>query len=421
MRLRKDLLRVGTYYPPGQPPVTFTEADIRQIAQNGTSMLAAGWAMPMGWEHHKHLVPQKRLVPMSSADAAASRAKHFIAPVTQVELWPNGQGVSVVADVPDDEAPAVQRVGFVSPGLQRDWRTGDGKKYPGWSVVHVAVTPQPVAKDQGRFVPLSLPSGMLCLSLNDLREGDMDLDDELENDLDDGGDTSPESTPEPEAEPEPEPELPEPPPETMRVREAVDLAAQCGFLLGDDTTDSTFLDRFIVAAKTYLAAQGELMNEMPDSNAGLQAGGAPADATPAPAGTGGVVMSMSALQSKLVEHERRALAVRISKLQRTERIPPAVARQLTTELNSVNLSLTPEAALTPNTLLGKIEAYEALPAKNAGGFNGKSRVDLSHAKPVPAEREATGEPPRTPAEVSKVVDDFFQTGRQVTVNKPAAK
>lgn len=370
MRFIKEFLRVGTYHPPGLPkPVTFTAADIAEIHRNGNALVRAGDAPPMGWEHHSGLVP------MSLQDRAAERCKHHLCYTSGFALSRDGQRVFSIQDVPDADAATVQRVGFVSPGLQRNLKTGDGKTYSGWCPVHVAVTPRPVNKNQAPFVAMGQNAqAVLCLSLNDLEGANVD-DDELDENV---PAEAVESDPPPEVEPPPPP----PTPEAQQISQAVDLAAQCGLLLGEDTTPANFMDRFVVAAQTYLAAQGELNGEQPDQNTGLEPGSAPKDATPAPVGSGGLTMSLESVQEKLVAHERKALAVRIAKLQKTGRIPPVTARALNNELTAVNLSLADDATLVPNAVLAKIEAYEALPA-NKDGFKAPTSVDLSLANPIP--------------------------------------
>jgi hypothetical protein len=393
MKFWKDLLPAGEFTVGGQRYV-FTEADIQQMLRNGDAALQKRQPIPVGWEHHPDLVAMSAAKSHSEADRIASRSKFYTGPVEGFRLSPDDPTMlQVLVDAKDDEADRVQRVGFVSPGLVRDWTTGDGTRYPGWSVAHVAVTAQPVNNRQGGFVPLSLPANLVCLSLSDKEDPKVNDDTKPDDD-----------TPAAEPKEEKPEETPDEPKEPVIIapggplKDAVELATQLGLVMGDDTSEATFLDRFVVAARTFLATRDVAATTDP-----ADPGTAPDDAQPVPVGTGGVQMS-SAHSQRLLQLERDELARRIQGLTASGRILPVVEKDLLNQLNSVNLSLTTEAKIAPCKLLDRLEAYEALPEQSTE-FSGQSRVNLSQANVIA--RPPDG-PPRTKEEAAKSVDGLLE-------------
>lgn len=395
-RFVKDLIQAGTFHPPGRERVTFTDADIEQMMVNGRAMLSAGVNVPLAWDHEPTAKPR------TPSEVAAHRAKNTLGNVADFRFSPDGR-LEVLAAVDDDaDGKQVLKTKFVSPGLQQNFKDGNGTVYPGWSVIHAAVTPRPVNADQRPFQQLShgATGKIVCLSLADLEPVNMAATDTEEQDTDLTND---------EGIDKPEPD--EQSIETSTFKRAVEALAKVGLAISDDVSEADFFDHIITAVETKMAADGlsptDDSTEPPDDAHPPEGHGA--------GGMGMVGMSLEQATAKLIKHERDGINRRIDRLLKSRRIPVPVHAKLKSAANAVELSFGDDGEIVPNKVLGKLEAYEELPEGHAfagqtksikGGAKGDA--NLSHASVVTMPADSRGKP-ESPEEVNEAVNAFFAT------------
>src|SRR4051812_30368298 len=100
-RLRKDVLKVGTYHPAGAGPVSFTADDLRAMRDNANRMVAAGWTVPLGFEHGDDLKPERRLSLTTTPESDRDRTKNHAGYAGSFELSADGATLFAEFDVPD--------------------------------------------------------------------------------------------------------------------------------------------------------------------------------------------------------------------------------------------------------------------------------------------------------------------------------
>lgn len=130
------------------------------------------------------------------------------------------------------------------------------------------------------------------------------------------------------------------------MAEAIDLAHKVGLHIGEDTTEKNFIDRFIVAAKTMMAANSDGQDQE-----------TPTEQAPP-------VVSMSQEKmDRLEQLEQKDLERRLDALLAKGIITKPLRDKLHNAGKSVSLSS--ETAPGRDALLLKVEAYEELPANKA--------------------------------------------------------
>jgi hypothetical protein len=422
----KDVLAAGRYFPPKVGKhIEFTGADLRDLAARGNEMLRAGWGVPVYFEHGKGRVP----FPLSMSKAEqqargmAGEAKAFRT---------RGNKLEVVVGIDDGDAGQVETVGYVSPEIDFDIRTGDGRIWEGPSITHIAVTPTPVNTNQNRFrridkpIALSRYGSAIRLSLGDLMNDD---------DADDLDETPDAENPGDGQEDEPENPAPAAPGNKSTEKAAVDgdLASaleQIGLFIPADAMGSiaAFKNALLISAKTLLAAKAEMpgddspADDMPPDETPLDgkppAAAAPSEGVPSlPMGDGSNPIGMSrakvdALEkahSKIVAGHRQKYASRVSRLFNSGRVTPAVRDRIAKRIPAIKLSLNDNLEPEPNELDELIATFEDLPPGAIPGA-GKSRgitgpVDLSRAKPV--RPPSPGNPSQAQSEA--VLEDWART------------
>ena len=144
---RVPFLQPGVYRLPNGRTVEHTRDSIRKLVDRGNRLLAAGLRVPLCWMHDPDAAPQYLSHGTPAPHADAWKARHWFGEATRFQFDPaTGTGVAV-ADIPDPkDADRFQKVGQVSPGIYTDWIDEKNVLWPGQSLLHIASTPQPVAR-----------------------------------------------------------------------------------------------------------------------------------------------------------------------------------------------------------------------------------------------------------------------------------
>jgi hypothetical protein len=105
----------------------------------------AGIAVPIAWEHQDDAKPQ------TAAERKAGTARFNLGFADAAQLDPAGP-MNVLLDVPNGaDAERLASVRYVSPEIVTDFIDGMGRKWPGETITHFAVTSRPVQPNQKPF------------------------------------------------------------------------------------------------------------------------------------------------------------------------------------------------------------------------------------------------------------------------------
>ena len=188
----KDIFRPGKYRDHAGEVHTFTPADVISAYKNGRSMLAASipFPVPAIWEHDWTSVPMPRTKFLSEIapdrDKRGELAKNTFG-------WGDGYRLDFERDKATGEVQPVlyakinspdskdlaqlQKVRYVSPRVDWDFRDTLGRTWDGCCVTHIAATSMPVQMNQ-RPVMLGGPPSSRTLFLGapmaDPKAGDKD-------------------------------------------------------------------------------------------------------------------------------------------------------------------------------------------------------------------------------------------------------
>ncbi len=359
----KDFLYPGTYRLKDGRTFHASAGDVAHLARRLEEMLAAGLQIPVSWEH-------QGLAPRTKAELSkltADQTRLTLGHVESASLSPEGFLAGRVAVPVDDDAKRLPAVRFVSPTIAHDWTDGDGRFWPGASVLELAATPRPVQHRQQPFKPVAFSHGSISLSLADYR-GDTTMPDDAKKPDGEGGDGS-----------------------GAQLKTVLKALADVGLVLPDDTTPENLLDRLHTAALTKKGPEAEeaVTAPVPPAPIGMSHGGVQ---PPQP----------SAAEKRLLALSHKDLQARADALLSTGRVGPTVHQKLKAELGTVQLSLTAEGELSPSPVLAKIEAYEALEPSSAWAAQ---RLGLGVESVDPPAHLLGG--PQSEAETKKAVDGFF--------------
>ncbi len=359
----KDFLYPGTYRLKDGRTFHASAGDVAHLARRLEEMLAAGLQIPVSWEH-------QGLAPRTKAELSkltADQTRLTLGHVESASLSPEGFLAGRVAVPVDDDAKRLPAVRFVSPTIAHDWTDGDGRFWPGASVVELAATPRPVQHRQQPFKPVAFSHGAISLSLADYR-GDTTMPDDTQKpndkkpDGEDGG---------------------------KQLKTVLAALADVGLVLPDDTTPENLLDRLHTAALTKKGpeTEAEAVPQAPPPPVGMSLGGKP---------------QPTAAERRLLQLSHKDLQTRADALLSTGRVGPPVHQKLKAELGKVQLSLTAEGELSPSPVLAKIAAYEDLEPSSAWSAQ---RLSLGAEAIDPPAYLLGG--PQSEAETKKAVDGFF--------------
>lgn len=352
----KDVLYPGTYRLLDGRRVSYTRADVKHLTQRLKDMTAAGLQVPVAWEHQDGAKP-----------SPAAAAKGNLGFALDAEETADGY-LTAKLDIPaDDDAKRLPSVRFVSPEIVNDFVDGSGRKWPGASITHIAVTPRPVQHRQKPFQPVRMSQNTVRLSLGDYQMADEKEPEEKEGEGEGegGGD---------------------------KLKKALEALTKIDLMLGDDTTLETLLDRLTVAIETKLAHEGLSDDDKEE---------------PAADAASPVMMS---LMSEVLDGKREKLKTRIKDLFKTGRINKPLRDKLTAELNTAKLSLGKDGKVVETPLAARVAAYEDLPARLSMGYG-----DEPSPADDPPEARKSGRP-ETEAEANAVLDDI-----DVMMGRKAAK
>jgi hypothetical protein len=358
MIVRKDIFRPGKYRLPDGREFEFTANDVQRAHANGVAMLRNRFAVPTIYEHDLTAKPAMLSDSASKPDWPESFARKAIGHVTSFGLR-REEGVPVLwteHEIPDEQdVQQWRKARFASPCLDRNVTDSKGNRYPGLSVLHVAVTPRPIQVEQ---LPIQLSTthygSPICLSMEYLEMADENDDKKSGNgsrNNSKGGDSGGG--------------------EFTRIRDAL---STMGHTLPDSVTDWSGL----ATALEVLAANGGAGG---GDDPGDDFGG---DGTGSETTTSNPPVMMSAQQRKaeerLVAVERRSLATRAESATRTlvsrGLMTSDQAKKFVGRFGAINLSFTESGEVAKNDVLAQLESYEQI-ASNAKRQKGQT-IDLSN-------------------------------------------
>jgi hypothetical protein len=374
-RFVKDCLWPGKYRLNDGREVEYTPEQVRHLGRRMREMVKAGLQVPLAYEHQDVAKPMS---PEQLSQYRAEKVKLTAGYAAGCHLDENGYLQTEVEADSDEDAKNIRKIKFVSPEITRDFVDGTGKKWPGLSITHLALTNRPVQHKQQPFRPL--PQRMsfgevVRLSLEDLSEAKMADDNSMAEDKG--------------SEMEDKDAIPNLPPagadqtggKEADFDELKELLESHGITLPEDTDSKSLIEHLKVA---LTALQGRLSPKGGETE--TQMGGPPGSPTPQEApGTPAYMMSLEkrfeaekqahaqakaqlaasqkkgeTLEKKLVEQERLSLEGRIAGLVADGIIPVHLAAKLKGDLKSVRMSLGDDGACKPSEVALKVAAYEDL-------------------------------------------------------------
>lgn len=318
----KDALYPGSYRLPDGRRRNYTPTDVVHLARRVKDMVARGLQIPLCWEH------QAEAKPRPESEQLADRARLNLGFVADARVSPEGF-LEVLADVPvEDDAKRLPAVRFVSPELCTDWIDGDGRKWPGRSLTHLAVTSRPVQHRQGSFRPAAerlSHAGVERLSLTDYEGLSMDMNG------------------------------------TIELPKVLAALKSKGIILPEDTSEENLVHRLYVAC-VALGSEDSTDTGTTDTDTEdtTITGGGTDDVTEQTPTMMSMHAALKATQTRLLASERKTLERRVRDLMRHGKISQPVRDKLLNELKVERLSLDRDGNLKTGKLVAKIEAYEAL-------------------------------------------------------------
>jgi len=410
----KSILKVGTYHSP-DGVVEVTPARLKHWERQTQLLQAVGYDLP---SHFNHASDLDLLEPIP-ADPS-ERQLHRGAQATVGHLEPMGFVVSAdgqsaeitLKTLTDGAREAVSKnVVYVSPVIFPEWKDGAGNTYAD-VITSFDLVDHPVDYSQSSFVPaIRMGRGVVpvirmgnsqpyILGTNmasktkhkkrneaarrariahAIRMGTMPEDED-----------KPDEIPAADAAAEAETETPAPkgddntPDRVDAVDQVLNLLAEFGCKLPDDTDDSNMIRHLRVALTALLNSQ--LMEDATEDPAEAQGGlpGSMPGAMPVPSQPSIATMSVqrSAERTYAEKLHRDAIASRLDALLRSGRCTPHEADQQTRALQVVKLSLTNDGTAKKTDVDKWLESREPVPA---GTFwTDKQRTDAVKLSVVPA-------------------------------------
>ena len=247
-KFKKTILRVGQYRSlDGTVKVTPTR--LRHWVNQFKQFSNAGNVVPVSFDH---ATEEEGLTPLSVNEFRS--AENTVGRLHDLRLSKDGKAAEMVLDIADPKAVQLARSNhvFVSPVLCQRWRDGRGNNYRDlWS--HVDIVNHPVDSSQTPFQALSTAGTQYWRFALDEDEDLKDLADDTMDDDTMADDTMVDSAM---ADMTPGPmdgAMDGTPADTGKLTEVLADLLQIGIVLGDDTNETNFLDRFVPALKTYVA------------------------------------------------------------------------------------------------------------------------------------------------------------------------
>ena len=123
----------------------FTQSDLRQMRRDNPKKIQAGWNIPLCWEH-QNVEPSK--VQLSQGEKDRNFALGVFGRIADFDLTPDGRLKALLKGKDPNDYKQLEKIGFVSPEIAKDWRDSDGHVWRGLTVTHLAATPRPVQPHQ---------------------------------------------------------------------------------------------------------------------------------------------------------------------------------------------------------------------------------------------------------------------------------
>ncbi|WP_029631841.1 hypothetical protein [Zavarzinella formosa] len=393
-----DVLEPGTLQTPGDLPgkvrvTRITARDRDNAAAVGNAKLAAGWQIPVCWDH-QDVGP----VRLSRDDRAARLVKNTLGYLKRFAVQ-RGK-LRALADIPDAaDAAQAAKVRHTSPCLDWNWRDADGVLWPGCTVQHLAITNRPVQRRLNADPPLRLSNTFnatplrVWLSLGEFTPMADDQDDQKNDyqsdadtdttpdDDDDTDDTDTDTDDSDDAD-----DSDNSGPDAALFQKVLKLLAAKGIKLPAGTTPENGWERLYVALHATSADASPDDDDTDDEDD--EEDDAPTDSGP-PAvvskrtsvtpseESSPLTLSLRRQEMRAENLARKGIAARVTMLVKTGRITPALGSKLTRRATQVRLSFNSQGDLNSNELLTAIRAYEALPRGGTWRPRGK-RVRLSN-------------------------------------------
>lgn len=379
-RFRKEILKPGDYRSP-DGNITISQDRMNHWVNSFQKMRASGLKIPLPWGHQSSASPKLEETP---EEKEFRECKYNAGYVENLEIDKNGT-LSMIIDVPRDEDAS--RVGTsiqeVSPQIETAWKDGKGKT---WAdvITHVALVTHPVVSGQNNFEQIEENKLVMRLSLKDYIEDkkmakeDEKKPDEKKTEVKHSGVDS----------------------------ELLDLLAEIGLVLPDDTTENTFKECLKTAALTMKHKLEELEGEdhLKDLELPLEEPTGDKEqptVTPPPVPEKqppvkeeqptmqmslttdeDVVTRLSLAEKKLEESDRKNLNNDIELLLRTGRITPVVANKLRNDVKTkYKLSLNS----TDSPIVAMIDTFKLLPEGNSWSQDEKVRLRNVQEEAIPTE------------------------------------
>lgn len=357
MKVKAESLKVGSWKLPDGRTYEVSRAKVDHHAARLKEIFAAGYVLPYCIEHDDAGAP----ILMSDWEG---RKGEFLGCIEGAAA--EGDTLQLTLDVPDPkDAKYLRGMRFVSPEIQTNYDLG-GRRFAGETITHVAATALPVQFPQDPIQTVSMSRLRLSVAgyTPPVRLGETMADEPKKE-----GEAAPTATD-----------------DGGRLKKVLKALAGVGLVLPDDTTADNLIERLETAALTLEGSSG--ITTLAEKETAPSA----SDVSQNP-----VVMSLT---KELLTLKRDDLKRRAQLLLETGRVGKPVRDKLLADLGKVQLSLSPNGGLTPNSVANRIEAYEELEKGSAFPV-----VDLSNAERPGLPREGRSAP-ETPSEVNKAMDDI---------------
>lgn len=419
----KSILKVGTYHSP-DGVVNVTPQRLRHWEKSLKRLQNVGYAIPSHFDHSSDLELLEPIT-MDVLERGQNRsASATVGRLSEFKVSPDGKSAEIVLETltPQATQSVESNAVYISPVIFPEWKDGAGNVHRD-VITSFDLVDHPVDYSQTSFVPAvrmglnSKPfvlSGVRLMSTNTKRSKSARKRDAaarrarfqaavrmgLADDEDDDGDEKPadtagKDTPSAADDASPTDTLDiEPSVAPDLLDQTLNLLAEYGVVLPDDTTDDNLITSLRTALTALLNSDSE--EDEPEDDVLGDADALPSTAPGTmPQASAPMIATMSVQQKALHNWaettHKNLIAKRLHAVLHSGRCTPAEADERQRQLQVVKLSLTNEGLPAPTEVEGWIESREAVPE---GTFwtdkqRTKSMQRLSVVEP-PTEWKSTG-------------------------------
>lgn len=402
MRLKKALLKVGTYQSP-DGTLDVTPQRLRHWESTFRKMQAASLGVPMGWDHSDD--PAKTVpVAFSTTKGKKRSAEHSVGWLDEFKVAPDGNAAELTFDIPDEKAAAkaADNVVEVSPIIYPEWRDGKGHLWTD-CITHVDLVNHPVDAGQTPFqVAEDAIACSIRMGLDVGKPALYRMADDEEKPKEFGGDDGEKK------ETDDNPDMPK-----IGVSEDdKQLEAVIGHLalltepvvLPHDTDDTNFMDRLLTALMTAKAAKDaaaarKAEEEKDDEDDDMDKA---KESTPE---FTAMSLQARAAHGYAERMHRLSLANRLDDLLKSGRCSPAEKEAQKQALSAVKLSLNGEGEPEKSDAEKWIESREVIPP--GAIWPNEQRLRMAKESPAPEIAEEISN-----EQAEEIVDGIFSRGRK---------